>query len=79
MSVRQADRTSDIGNDDLTQGVSYTPNDASGVRSGGFTDMDDQTAGGAGLNNDTRTGAGSNITPKRGVSGSDYDGQVSTS
>lgn len=64
---------------DLTQGVHYTPNDASGVRSGGTVDMDDQTSGGAGLDSGTRRGAGSNLTPKKGITGSDYDGQNSTS
>lgn len=64
---------------DLTQGSSYSPNDTSGVRSGGISDMDDQTAGGAGLNNDVRRGMGSNLTPKNGVTGSDYDGQTRTS
>jgi|SRR5687767_5509761 len=66
-------------NSDITQGVSYNPNDASGVRSGGVSDMDDQTTGGAGLNTGTRKGSGSNLTPKTGVTGSDYDGQNSTS
>ena len=46
---------------DQTQGVSYTPNDASGVRSGGVADMDDQTAGGAGLNTGVRKGLGSKV------------------
>ena len=66
-------------NNDITQGVSYNPNDAPGVRSGGVSDMDDQTTGGAGLNTGTRKGSGSNLTPKTGVTGSDYDGQNSTS
>lgn len=57
----------------------YTPNDASAVRSGGTTDMDDQAAGGAGLASGRRPGSGSNITTKRNVTGSDYDGQVKTS
>jgi len=64
---------------DVTQGVSYDPNDASGVRSGGASDMDDQTTGGAGLNTGARRGSGSNLTPKMGTTGSDYDGQNSTS
>jgi len=64
---------------DITQGVNYDPNDASGVRSGGVSDMDDQTNRGAGFNSGTRTGAGSNLTPKMGTTGSDYDGQNSTS
>ena len=66
-------------NSDITQGVSYNPNDASAVRSGGVSDMDDQTTGGAGLNTGTRKGSGSNLTPKMGTTGSDYDGQNSTS
>lgn len=60
---------------DVTQGMSYTPNDTSGVRSGGTTDMDDQAQGGAGSNTGRRRGSGSNIRPKRGTTGSDYDGQ----
>jgi hypothetical protein len=64
---------------DLTQGMSYDPNDASAVRSGGTTDMDDQTAGGSGLNTGIRHGMGTNITTKRNVTGSDFDGQNSTS
>jgi hypothetical protein len=66
-------------NTDVTQGMSYNPNDTSGVRSGGTVDMDDQTAGGAGANTGTRRGLGSNLTPKMGTTGSDYDGQNSTS
>ena len=66
-------------NSDITQGISYDPNDASGVRSSGVSDMDDQTTGGAGLNTGTRRGSGSNLTPKTGTTGSDYDGQNSTS
>ena len=71
--------TGGAGNIDVTQGMSYNPNDTSGVRSGGTVDMDDQTAGGAGLNTGTRPGLGSNLTPKMGTTGSDYDGQNSTS
>jgi hypothetical protein len=75
---REHHSASDHGIDE-TQGVSYTPNDASGVRSGGITDMDDQTAGGAGLNTGVRKGLGSHLNTKKGVSGSDYDGQNATS
>lgn len=64
---------------DLTQGMSYDPNDASAVGSGGTTDMDNQTAGGAGLNTGIRSGMGSEVTTKRNVTGSDFDGQISTS
>ena len=64
---------------DITRGVSYDPNDASGIRSGGISDMNEQTTGGAGLNTGTRSGSGSNLTPKMGTTGSDYDGQNSTS
>jgi len=64
--------------DDITQDVNYDPNDASGVRSGGISDMDDQTTRGAG-NTGPRRGSGSNLTPKMGTTGSDYDGQNSTS
>jgi hypothetical protein len=63
---------------DLTQGMSYDPNDASAVRSGGTTDMDDQTSGGSGLNTGIRQGMGTNITTKRNVTGSDFDGQNAT-
>lgn len=66
-------------NTDITQGMSYNPNDTSGVRSGGITDMDDQTAGGAGLNTGARRGSGSHLRPKTGLTGSDYDGQNKTS
>lgn len=64
---------------DSTQGVSYTPNDSSGVKSGGITDMDDQTAGGAGLNTGARKGLGSHLKTKDSISGSDFDGQNATS
>jgi hypothetical protein len=64
---------------DQTQGVSYNPNDASGVRSGGISDMDDQTAGGAGLNTGVTKGIGSHLSTKKGISGSDFDGQNATS
>lgn len=64
---------------DQSQGMSYTPNDTSGVRSGGITDMDDQTAGGVGLNTGVRKGLGSHLKPKTGLTGSDYDGQDRTS
>jgi len=76
-----SDRTSDSGGysgSDAT-GVGYNPNDMSATRSGGTTDMDDQTAGGAGLNTGERRGAGSNLTTRRTVSGSDFDGQNKTS
>ncbi len=63
---------------DLTGGSSWSPNDASAVRSGGTTDMDDQTARGAGLDSGN-SGAGSNMAPKTGVTGSDFDGQNATS
>lgn len=67
----------DLQGTDLTQGTSYNPNDASAVRSGGTTDMDDQTAGGAGLAAGER--GSSNITTRRTVTGSDFDGQDKTS
>ncbi|MBD0294700.1 MAG: hypothetical protein ICV84_05770 [Flavisolibacter sp.] len=43
---------------------------------GGTTDMDNDAIAGAGR--DTRTERGSGISTKRGVTGSDYDGQLST-
>lgn len=67
------------GDTDTTQGMSYNPNDTSAVRSGGTTDMDDQTAGGAGLNTGARDGLGSHLRPKENVTGSDFDGQNRTS
>ena len=67
------------GNSHSSTGVGYNPNDMSATRSGGTTDMDDQTSGGAGLSNMPRQGAGSNLTTKRNVTGSDFDGQVKTS
>ena len=67
----------EISGSDLTQGMSYNPNDASAVRSGGTTDMDDQTAGGAGLAAGER--GSSNLTTRRNVTGSDFDGQNKTS
>ena len=67
----------DLQGSDRTQGVSYNPNDASAVRSGGTTDMDDQTAGGAGLAAGER--GTSNLTTRRTVTGSDFDGQDKTS
>jgi hypothetical protein len=86
-NLKESDEESDIedvglgntGDTDLTQGMGYTPNDASGIRSGGIADMDDQTAGGAGLNTGARKGVGSHLNTKKGVSGSDYDGQDATS
>jgi hypothetical protein len=70
---------SDASHSDTTTGVGYNPNDMSATRSGGTTDMDDQTAGGAGLNTGERRGAGSNLTTRRTVTGSDFDGQDKTS
>lgn len=67
----------EISGTDLSQGVGYNPNDASAVRSGGTTDMDDQTAGGAGLASGER--GSSNLTTRRTVTGSDFDGQDKTS
>ena len=64
---------------DVTRGVDYTPNDASAVRSGGTTDMDDQTGSSMGLQTGTKRGFESGIAQKRNVTGSDYDGQNSTS
>ncbi len=64
---------------DLTQGMSWNPNDASAVRSGGTTDMDDQTSGGAGLNTGPRRGLGSHMKTKMGTTGSDFDGQNASS
>jgi hypothetical protein len=64
-----------VDSTDQTQGMSYSPNDASGVRSGGTADMGDQTSGGAGANRGRRRGSGSNLRPKKGTTGSDYDGQ----
>ena len=65
---------------DRSQGVSYSPNDMSATKSGGLTDMDDQTAsGGTGLNAGERLGGGSNLTTRRTVTGSDFDGQDKTS
>lgn len=78
-TIREQSGSNELHGSDQTQGVSYTPNDASAVRSGGTTDMDDQTAGGAGLAAGERLGGGSNITTKRNVTGSDFDGQVKTS
>ena len=64
---------------DYRSGLGYNPNDMSAMRSGGLTDMDDQTAGGAGLSAGERLGSGSNLTTKRNVTGSDFDGQDKTS
>lgn len=69
--------TEDIQGSDVTQGMSLNPNDASAVRSGGTMDMDDQTAGGAGLNTGTR--GSSTLNTRNTVSGSDFDGQNKTS
>lgn len=78
-TLREQTGNEELHSTDQSAGVSYTPNDASGVRSGGTTDMDDQTAGGAGLAAGERLGSGSNITTKRNVTGSDFDGQVKSS
>ncbi|HEY0041603.1 MAG TPA: hypothetical protein VGB71_13105 [Flavisolibacter sp.] len=69
----------DLQGSDTTRGISNNPNDASAVRSGGTTDMDDQTSGGAGLAAGERMGSGSNITTRRTITGSDFDGQVKSS
>ena len=77
-----SDRTSDVDSyagSDTTTGVGYNPNDMSATRSGGTTDMDDQTAGGAGLNTGERRGSGTNLTTRRTITGSDFDGQNKTS
>ena len=66
-------------NTDRTKGMGYTPNDTTGVRSGGISDMDDQAEGGAGHNSGFRHGMGSDLRPKKGVTGSDFDGQNPTS
>jgi hypothetical protein len=75
-SDRDAGLLSDTG---TTRGADYTPNDASAVRSGGTTDMDDQTGGSMGIQTGTKHGFDSGIAQKRNVTGSDYDGQNSTS
>ena len=77
-SDRMSD-SDDYSSSDVTPGAGYNPNDMSATRSGGTTDMDDQTAGGAGLNSGERRGAGSNLTTRRTVTGSDFDGQDKTS
>jgi hypothetical protein len=77
-SDRMSD-SDDHSSSGVTSGVDYNPNDMSATRSGGTTDMDDQTAGGAGLNSGERRGAGSNLTTRRTVTGSDFDGQDKTS
>lgn len=75
----RSDREAPGLNSDLRQGQNWSPNDASAVRSGGLADMDDQTAGGAGLNPGQRPGSGAGLTLKRGVTGSDFDGQNASS
>src|SRR5829696_2023587 len=74
-SASRPSGSEDLQGSDQTQGMSFNPNDASGVRSGGTTDLDDQTAGGAGLSAGERLGSGTNITTRRSVTGSDFDGQ----
>ena len=73
----RSSRDEDLQGSDMTQGTSYSPNDMSGVRSGGTVDMDDQTAGGAGLGTGEHRSA--HVTTKQGVTGSDFDGQNATS
>ena len=73
------DRMSEDSSSDMASGVGYNPNDMSATRSGGTTDMDDQTSGGAGLNSGERLGSGSNLTTRRTITGSDFDGQNKTS
>jgi hypothetical protein len=63
----------------LAEGMTWNPNDASGVRSGGITDMDNQTIRGAGSGSGHSTGSGSHLAPKMGTTGSDFDGQNKTS
>ena len=76
---RSSNERSEQSGSDSQAGVGYNPNDMSATRSGGTTDMDDQTAGGAGLSAGERLGSGTNLTTKRNVTGSDFDGQVKTS
>lgn len=64
---------------DITRGVNYSPNDASGVLSGGTSDMDNQGDVGAHAAPGSHGKFGSNLEPKHNVTGSDFDGQVSTS
>lgn len=64
---------------DTTHGVNYSPNDASGVLSGGTVDMDNQGGTGGHGSLAARGKFGSNLEPKHNVTGSDFDGQVSTS
>ena len=79
VSSRSGD-TADLYGTDTTQGISNNPNDMSATRSGGTTDMDDQTAsGGTGLTTGVRPGGGTNLTTRRSVTGSDFDGQDKTS
>jgi hypothetical protein len=75
----QSAGSADPTDHDQTLGVRNNPNDASATRSGGTTDMDDQAMGGAGLSAGERLGSGTNITTKRNVTGSDFDGQVKSS
>ena len=79
MNDDRMDDSDDLPGSATTRGVNYNPNDMSATRSGGTTDMDDQVAGGAGLNAGERSGSGSNLTTRRTVTGSDFDGQDKTS
>lgn len=69
----------DSRNNDISRGVNYSPNDASGVLSGGTVDMDNQGDVGAHAAPGAHGKFGSNLEPKHNVTGSDFDGQVSTS
>ena len=60
-------------------GVNYAPNDASGTLSGGISDMDNQGGVGGHAAPGSHGKFGSNLEPKHNVTGSDFDGQVSTS
>lgn len=64
---------------DNTSGVGYSPNDASGVQSGGISDMDHQGGTGGHASLAAPGKFGSSLEPKQGVTGSDFDGQVASS
>lgn len=74
--IREQTGKEELHSGGQAESAGYIPNDASGVHSGGTTDMDNQSAGGAGLGAGRRLGSGARITTKRNVTGSDYDGQV---
>ena len=73
-NVRRNDFMED---DDLTADAGYTPQD--GSRSVGIANVNDESAGGVGYNSGIRNSDDSNMAAKTNITGSDFDGQDTSS